>query len=66
MLDRIKQAKQMWQEDYTHGEIKEVTGLSDEIELAITTLGYSPEQIYAKLPRLKAGMTLDEVNEALK
>ena len=65
MLEKIKQAQRMWKNDSTHGEIKEVTGLNDEQELAAVEFGASAELVFAKLPRLKEGMKYLEIKELL-
>lgn len=65
MLDKIKQAYRMYKSGSTHGEVKEVTGLSHEVELAATEFGASPETVYAKLPRIKPGMKYNEIKELL-
>lgn len=65
MIDQIKQAMRMWQAGNTHGDIKEVTGLSSEVELAVTEIAskYSltAERVYVKIHSLKPGMTWQEV-----
>ena len=61
MINKLKQAKRMWKNGSTHGEILEVTGLSREIEYAITLDGITPELVYSKLPRIQAGMKSDEI-----
>lgn len=65
MLDKIKQAYRMYKQGATHGEVKEVTRLSDEVELAATEFGASPELVYTKLPRIKLGMKYQEIKELL-
>lgn len=65
MLDKLKQAKRMWEAGYIHSEIQEVTGLSSEVEFAVTTLKASPELVYAKLPKIKPGMKSAELREVL-
>lgn len=65
MINQIKQAMRMYKAGNTHGEIKEVTGLSSEVELAATEIAskYSltAQQVYVKLPLLKPGMKWGEV-----
>jgi hypothetical protein len=69
MLDKIKQAMRMWQAGYTHGEIKEVTGLTHEQEYVATEMAgrfnLTAEYIYGKLPRIKAGMKSAEIQAIL-
>ena len=65
MIGKIKQAQRMWKNGATHGEIKEVTELSNEQELAAVEFGASAELVYAKLPHLKPGMKYQEIKELL-
>lgn len=68
MLDKIKQAMRMWAAGNTHSEIKEVTGLSHEVEYAATQIAkrYSltAERVYLRIHSIKPGMTSAEI-EAL-
>jgi hypothetical protein len=65
VLDKIKQAQRMWEAGNTHGEIKEVTGLSHEIEYTATEIArwhsLTAEQVYVKIPFIKPGMTSEEI-----
>lgn len=63
MLDKLKQAKRMWKAGYIHSEIQEVTGLSSEVEFALTELQATPELVYAKLAKIKSGMKPAELKE---
>jgi len=65
MLDKIKQAQRLWKNGATHGEIKEITGLNHEQELAAVEFGASAELVYTKFPRLKEGMKYQEIKELL-
>lgn len=55
----------MWEAGNTHGEIKEVTELSSEVELAATEIAseynLTAAQVYVKLPLVKPGMTWAEI-----
>lgn len=70
MLDKIKQAMRMWKAGNTHGEIKEVTGLTHEQEYTSTEiakqLNLSPQDILGKIDKIKEGMKSEEIEELFK
>lgn len=64
-IEQVKEAIQMWQGNYTHGDIKTVVGLTDEEEFAITEVGYplnmTAERIHSKLSQLQPGMKSGQI-----
>lgn len=67
-IDTIKQVKQMWLDGYTSGQIKNMTGVSDELEHAITMycMDMDDSEILEHSYNLKDGMKSLEIKEAMQ